>query len=136
MRTVVQAYRMYLLENHGWPDHSDLPDAMNPLTTPVAYLNGPVWDVFTLNHPDSKGKKKKDMMHGGLPHCERSCGWFKGGPNGHHLARYWQEDRMLFLHGPGNAAWIYSPSNGTFSEGGLWYMMTLHGKPRWGDEFF
>ena len=43
---------------------------------------------------------------------------------------------MLFLHGPGNYAWIYSPSNGTFSAGGLWYMMTLNGKPRWGDEFF
>ena len=33
------AYRMYFLDNaSGWPAHDDAPWAMNPLTTPIAYL--------------------------------------------------------------------------------------------------
>ncbi|HPA44190.1 MAG TPA: prepilin-type N-terminal cleavage/methylation domain-containing protein [bacterium] len=135
MRSVVQAYRMYFLDNNGWPEHSDLPWAMNPLTTPVAYLNTIIYDVFTLAERDSKGKKPEQMIHGGIPHFEFSCGWFKGGPDGKHLAAYLESDRMLFLHGPNGYANIYAASNGTFSNGGLWYMMTKDGKPRWGDEF-
>ena len=135
MRSVVQAYRMYFLDNNGWPDHSDLPWAMNPLTTPIAYLNTLIYDVFTLPDPSNKGKAPKDMIHGGIPHFEFGCGWFKSGPDGKHLAAYQESDRMLFLHGPNGYANIYAASNGTFSNGGLWYMMTKDGKPRWGDEF-
>ena len=135
MRSVVQAYRMYFLDNNGWPEHSDLPWAMNPLTTPVAYLNTIIYDVFTMSDPANKGLKPEKMIHGGIPHFEFSCGWFKGGPDGKHLAAYLETDRMLFLHGPNGYGNIYAASNGTFSNGGLWYMMTKDGKPRWGDEF-
>ncbi|MFH1742977.1 MAG: prepilin-type N-terminal cleavage/methylation domain-containing protein [bacterium] len=133
MRSVVQAYRMYLLDGNDWPAHSDAPDAMNALTTPVAYVNSPIWDVFTLNDPQNKGLKKDKMIHGCLPHFEGGCGWFKATIDGKHLAKYQESDRMLFLHGPNGYGAIYQPSNGTFSHGGLWYMMTLDGKPRWGD---
>ncbi len=134
MRTVIMGYRMYFMDgNNGWPKHSDLPDAMNPLTTPIAYLNGPVFDVFVINNPTYRGLPYAKMMHGGLPHFEFDCNWFKGAPDGKHLHEYSSEDRMLFMHGPGNAAFIYAASNGIFSEGGLWFMMEKHGKPQWGD---
>ena len=135
MRSVVQAYRMYLLDRDAWPEHSDLPWAMNPLTTPIAYLNSIIYDVFVINDPSNNGLKPEKMMHGGIPHFEFDCNWFKTREDGKHLANYWGDDRILFLHGPGGGATIYSPSNGTFSVGCLWYMMTKQGKPRWGDEF-
>lgn len=131
MKAVIDVYRMYLMDNNGWPEHDDSPNAMRRLTTPVAYTTTPIYDVFTVRA--SRGMRYQDMIHGGLPHFERGCGWFKGNPDGHHLAKYKEEDRILFLHGPGNYAYIYAASNGVFSEGGLWFMMTLNGKPQWGD---
>ncbi len=133
MRAVVTGYRMYLMDGNDWPRHSDEPDAMNALTTPIAYLSGPIFDVFTVRHPDSYGLPYEKMVHGGLPHFEGGCGWFKGNPDGKHLAEYSSEDRILFMHGPGNYGYIYAASNGLFSNGGLWFMMEKNGKPQWGD---
>ena len=132
MRSVVMGYREYLLDRNAWPAHSDSPHAMNALTTPVAYLSSPVYDIFTVRHPEFAGKNYRDMVHGGLPHFEGGCGWFKASPDGHHLAKYRDGDRMLFMHGPNGYGTIYAASNGVFSRGGLWYMMTLQGEPQWG----
>ena len=133
MRSVIQVYRIYFMDNGGWPKHTDSPYAMNNLTTPIAYLSAPIYDVFTMSDPTQRHLSQENKLHGGLPHFEGGCGWFKAGGDGKHLAEYSGEDRMLFLHGPGSYAWIYAASNGVFSHGGLWFMMTKHGKPQWGD---
>lgn len=134
MRAVITGYRMYFMDGiNGWPAHSDMPDAMNPLTTPIAYLSGPIYDVFTVNRPESHGLPYRRMMHGGLPHFEFDCGWFKASDGAKHYAKYRTEDRVLFLHGPGGGGSPYSPSNGTFSNGILVFMMEKDGKPQWGD---
>ena len=135
MRTVVQAYRMYILDGNDWPPHSDLPWAMNPLTTPIAYLNSIVYDVFALNDPAYRGLKPEKMTHGGIPHLETDCAFWKSGPDGKHIADYDVTDRILFMHGPNAHPSIYSVSNGTFSLGVFWCMMTKHGKPTFVDEF-
>ncbi len=133
MRSVIQVYRLYFMDNNGWPRHTDSPYAMNNLTTPIAYLSAPIYDVFTMSDPSQKYLSQENKIHGGLPHFEGGCGWFKAGGDGKHLHEYTPEDRMLFLHGPGSYAWIYAASNGVFSHGGLWFMMTKNGTPQWGD---
>ncbi|HPA46834.1 MAG TPA: prepilin-type N-terminal cleavage/methylation domain-containing protein [bacterium] len=131
---VVTAYRMYVLDNNGWPPHSDLPWAQVPLTTPIAYLPTIVYDIFTLTDPANKGKKPEQMTHGGIPHMEIDCAWWKSGPDGKHIKDYDDTDRILFMNGPNAYPSIYSVSNGTFSLGVFWCMMTKHGVPTMGDE--
>ena len=133
MRAVIMGYRMYFMDENGWPKHSDMPDAMNPLSTPIAYLSGPIFDVFVINSPDMKGLPYTQMMHGGLPHFEFDCQWFKASDGGKHLREYSGEDRILFMHGPGGGGNPYAASNGVFSNGILLFMMEKHGIPQWGD---
>ncbi len=133
MRTTITAYRMYLMDgNKQWPQHKDSPDAMNPLTTPIAYLSGPIFDAFL-----EKSQRHVPISlrtHGGIPHLEFSNGFWRGGEDRNHFLKFKESDNILFMHGPGAVAnLIYTASNGVFSDGWLLYMMEEEGKPIWGD---
>ena len=121
-KTLLNAYMQYALDNGRTPEHSDRATAQDRLTTPIAYINARIPDLFK----EGFEKYNLDPPHAGLYHAEPQT---EIAP----MERL-QEILMNLYTGfnSGNSAVIlgygpvqqyhyheYDPSNGVVSDGGI-----------------
>ncbi len=131
-KSLYDAMMMYALDNNAIPKHEDTPWQHNRFTTPIAYVNSPVRDIFQENNHTQAGKDTIFYWNG-LHHNEP---WgLLGGYLSNQRGSYWLEEskkNAFLIRGVGpdlhQSDVNYEPSNGVSSEGDINKLFPKFGK--------
>lgn len=131
LRTFVNAMQQYRMDNNSYHLHSGGPLQQRPLTTPVAYLNGFLFDRFQRKKADSIGPPGFDDHTLGLYHWMPAPGidnadhWRLWGPpftnTDAELSQCWKQGGLVDGWGPAGIRGgpPYNATNGLVSRGGF-----------------
>lgn len=126
LRIMVGAMLQYHLDNGSYHRHRDTYDQQFPLTTPIPYLNGFLYDRFQQRHdiPQAAGFVNTRTFYHWIPQNTHLDLWANGRKGHPHIREILQKKHAGIVDGWGPAGIRggppYEASNGLMSEGGFW----------------
>lgn len=129
-KVLAEACVFYALDYNNNIKHDDRKTAHNPLTTPIAYIQAPVWDRFKTSSSNIDYR----TLHGGLVHIEPFL-WVSTAITDMAPFRNFKATSAAMLMGFGPAYGYglpYNSTNGIVSLGGIYRLVpkAVSGKGR------